>query len=63
MPNWQEEITDIAKAFKISKYIYLPIINATAHISTAQMPMYYHGNIDDYYYDTAYRKLKKFIFN
>ena len=63
MPNWAKDIKEIAKSFKISRFIYKPIIEEVATLSTENMPLYYKGNKNDYLYDMAYRKLKKWIFN
>lgn len=57
--NWKREIQKLAADFKVPKAIYNYIISETENIKV--IPKFYTVP-DDYLYDTAQRKLKRYIY-
>ena len=58
---WKKELKNVCKGFRIEKAIYEPIIEKADKADISNMPTYYNGNVQEYKYDLAYKKLKPLI--
>lgn len=61
MSEWQIEIINLAKDFRVPKAIYKKIITNTQTHKIDTIPVSYHNNRNRFLYDMAHRKLKQYL--
>lgn len=60
MANWKREIRRLCKDFGFATEIYKKVITQTEN-NNKDIPQFYNGNKDAYYYDVAYNQIKPYI--